>query len=152
MKSTCYILFCVLLFAGIQVDAQIDGSLDPAFDPGVGPNAAVGNMVTLPDGKVLICLGFNKYNNVSRSEIARINTDGSLDNSFDPGTGAAFGNIRSMVIQPDGRIIIGGTYTNYDNKYTETPVTNSREREFRFFLPHDQFRNQWRGECGGPSG
>lgn len=119
MKAIFYTAFFMLLSATMPVTAQVDGSLDLTFDPGVGPNAAVGNMTVQPDGKVLICLGFNKYNNVSRSEIARINTDGTLDNTFDPGSGGAFGNIRSMAVQPDGRIIIGGSYTNYNNQYTE---------------------------------
>jgi uncharacterized delta-60 repeat protein len=119
MRLTSYTLFVMMLFAGIRVSAQIDGSLDLTFDPGIGPNTSVGNLAVLPDGKVMICLGFTKYNNINRSEIARINTDGTLDQSFDPGQGAMFGNVRSIVVQPDGKMIFGGTYTNYNNTYSD---------------------------------
>ena len=40
-----------------------------------------------PDGKVLIGGGFTTVNGTNRSGIARLNANGSLDSSFNPGTG-----------------------------------------------------------------
>ena len=40
-----------------------------------------------PDGKVLIGGDFTTVNGTNRNGIARLNADGSLDSSFNPGTG-----------------------------------------------------------------
>ena len=47
---------------------------------------------------------------MSLNRLARLNSDGSLDLGFDPGQGANFA-VRAMVVQPDGRILIGGDFT-----------------------------------------
>src|SRR3954465_1455779 len=96
LLAVATLLFCMLG----NGDAQTDGTLDPSFDPGAGPNTSIGNMFLQQDGKILICLGFTKYNNIPRTEIARVNIDGSLDTTFKPGAGGLFGNIRSLAIQP----------------------------------------------------
>jgi len=41
--------------------------------------------------------------------MARLNADGSLDNTFNPGTGAYPAN--SIALQPDGKLLIGGDFT-----------------------------------------
>jgi uncharacterized delta-60 repeat protein len=48
---------------------------------------------------------FRKVNGTNRQAVARLNADGSLDTSFDPGTGAL--QVNSLALQPDGKIIIG---------------------------------------------
>jgi uncharacterized delta-60 repeat protein len=92
-----------------------DGSLDTTFDPGsgTGNNTSVYDLVIQPDGKIIIVGIFSFYNGVPRKSIARLNTDGSLDTSFDPGTGADF-DIRAASIRPNGMILIGGTFSAYD--------------------------------------
>ncbi len=94
-----------------------DGSFDPSFDPGIGANDYVWAIAVQPDEKVLIGGRFTTYNGIARDGIARLNNDGSLDTSFDPGegvTGSAYGLVNAIVIQPDGKILIGGTFTYYD--------------------------------------
>ena len=44
----------------------------------------------------------------------RVNADGSLDSSFNTGSGAD-GNIRSIAVQPDGRVLIGGLFTTFND-------------------------------------
>jgi len=39
-----------------------------------------------------------------------LNTDGSVDNTFDPGTGAN-GLVFAVVVQADGKLIIAGDFT-----------------------------------------
>ncbi len=90
-----------------------DGSLDPTFDPGAGPVAQVLTIAVRPDGKIIIGGVFPDYGGISRSSIARINADGSLDTTFDPGTGAVNG-VQTIAVQPDGKIIIGGNFLTYN--------------------------------------
>ena len=65
-----------------------DGSLDGTFNPGGGADNPVQAVVLQPDGKVLIGGDFASYNGYNRSRFARLNSDGSLDQGFDIGTGA----------------------------------------------------------------
>ncbi|MCW5898793.1 MAG: hypothetical protein KIT10_05935 [Flavobacteriales bacterium] len=89
------------------------GTLDPTFDPLAGPNNWVYCMVEQPDGKVIIGGDFTSYNGVPRNRIARINQDGSLDTSFDPGTGAD-GTVNALALQPDGRVVVGGWFNTFN--------------------------------------
>lgn len=93
-----------------------DGSLDTTFDPGAGLDYAgfPTQMRMQSDGKIVVGGQLTTYNNIVRSGIVRINSDGSLDSSFDPGTGVAGYSIGAMAIQSDGKIIIGGTFESYN--------------------------------------
>jgi uncharacterized delta-60 repeat protein len=86
-----------------------DGSLDTTFDPGSGANGIVWDTAVQSDGKIIIGGGFTSVNGMSRSCIARLNSDGSLDTTFDPGTGAN-GSVWATAVQSDGKIIIGGGF------------------------------------------
>ena len=92
-----------------------NGSLDATFNPGTGANSHVYNASILTDGKIIIGGIFTTYNGITRNYIARINTDGTLDACFNPGTGVQVGgNIDNTSIQIDGKIIIGGSFSTYD--------------------------------------
>lgn len=93
--------------------AQNPGSLDLSFDPGTGANDYVYATVLQSDGRIVIGGGFTSYNGTPRNGIARVNADGSLDTTFDPGEGV-FGAVGTAVVQSDGKIIIGGTFTSYN--------------------------------------
>jgi uncharacterized delta-60 repeat protein len=90
-----------------------DGSLDNTFNPGTGVSGDVNSIALQPDGKIIIGGGFTSYNGTTRNSIARLNSDGTLDNTFNPGTGAN-GAVNSIALQPDGKIIIGGGFTLYN--------------------------------------
>jgi uncharacterized delta-60 repeat protein len=90
-----------------------DGSLDESFHPMAGPNDFLYAMALQPDGKILIIGGFTQYNNTSRIKIARLNSNGSLDESFNPENSTNY-NITTLVVQEDGYIIIGGEFTSYN--------------------------------------
>lgn len=92
----------VLLLSG-PAFAQI---LPDGFNPNA--NGTVHGIVVQGDGKILIGGEFTKLGSVTRSCIARLNADGSLDTSFNP---AANNTIHSLVVQPDGKILIGGAFT-----------------------------------------
>src|SRR5206468_1632456 len=65
------------------------------------------------DGKIIIGGDFTTYSGTTRNRIARINADGTLDASFNPGTGAS-GTVYSTAVQSDGKIIIEGSFTSYN--------------------------------------
>ncbi len=91
-----------------------DGTMDTGFNIGTGTNTGPPTAVNLqPDGKIIIGGTFTKFNGVNRKNIARLNSDGSLDMSFNPGTGPS-AQITKIELQPDNKIIIGGGFTSYN--------------------------------------
>lgn len=89
-----------------------DGSVDDGFDPGPGPNGAVFAVAPQPDGRVLIGGAFTAISGSPRSRLARLLSDGSLDPTFDPGDGPN-DIVYALALQPDGRIIAAGSFTNF---------------------------------------
>jgi uncharacterized delta-60 repeat protein len=83
------------------------GAIDKSFNPGAGPNSGVWTTALQSDGKVIIGGEFTAYNGTARRAVARLNADGSLDTSFNPGTGV-YGVVKAIAVQADGKIIIGG--------------------------------------------
>jgi hypothetical protein len=64
------------------------------------------------DGKILATGNFTSFNGTAMNRLARLNTDGSLDNSLVIGSG--FNNVTSGVdVDSQGRIIVAGTFTSY---------------------------------------
>jgi uncharacterized delta-60 repeat protein len=90
------------------------GALDPAFDPVTGPNFWVKSLLLQPDGKLLLSGYFMTVSGSSWQHLARLTPAGALDPSFDPGIGANGDAIESMALQPNGRLIIGGSFTAYN--------------------------------------
>jgi uncharacterized delta-60 repeat protein len=104
-----------------------DGSLDYSFDPGTGASGTLGTAITgnptpfifytalQPDGKILITGNFTNYNGVARNGIARLNTNGTLDVTFNVGGGLNNGSWgRSLLVQSNNQIIITGWFTSYN--------------------------------------
>ncbi|MEO7312405.1 MAG: delta-60 repeat domain-containing protein [Chitinophagaceae bacterium] len=90
-----------------------DGSLDASFNPGTGPNSTIQTAAIQTDGKIIIAGLFQSFNGTARNNIARLNADGSLDATFNPGTGSN-STIYSIAIQTDGKMVIGGAFTAYN--------------------------------------
>ena len=84
-----------------------DGSVDTTFGNGAGANTSpVIAMALQPDGKVLIGGTFTSVHGTTRNAVARLNTDGSLDTTFDPSSGST-STVRTLLVQPDGKILVG---------------------------------------------
>ncbi|MFH2141959.1 MAG: T9SS type A sorting domain-containing protein [Bacteroidota bacterium] len=94
-----------------------NGSLDSTFNVGTGANDCVYATALQSDGKIIIVGYFTSYNGSARKYIARLNSDGSLDGSFNIGTGAD-GWVFTTAIQNDGKIIIGGMFSYYNGTST----------------------------------
>lgn len=93
-----------------------DGSLDTTFLNNLsGANAPVGKVALQSDGKIVIAGSFTQINGVTRNHIARLNSDGTLDTTFQnnlSGLNRSSGTllVNDLVIQPDGKILVGGSF------------------------------------------
>lgn len=92
-----------------------NGSLDTTFNPGAGVNFAIDSVSVLTNGQILIAGGFTTYNGVNRRGVARINSNGPLDTTFNPGTVSVDNLVRVALAQPDGKVIIGGDFATFNN-------------------------------------
>ena len=90
---------------------NVDGSVDTAFNPGAGADDSVHAIAIQSDGRILIGGYFTSVNDTSLHHIARLNTDGSVDGTFQPGLGASDA-VFSIALQADGRIVLGGEFTS----------------------------------------
>ena len=89
---------------------NINGSIDQTFAPTV-TNTEYDLLIrtkVMSGGKILIFGKFDTVNGVTRRNIAILNTDGSLDTSFNPATAGAE-TFTSVAVQTDGKILIGGS-------------------------------------------
>ena len=92
-----------------------NGSVDASFVIGTGFNSGVNDITLQSDGKILVGGDFSTYSGATRSRIIRLNTNGSIDNSFVIGTGFDFLNsyVSSIELQPDGKVLVGGNFGQY---------------------------------------
>lgn len=66
------------------------------------PSGAVYSVIVQTDGKVVIAGEFSSVNGTNRVRVARLHANGSLDLSFDPGTGPNATVFSVAVGQPQG--------------------------------------------------
>lgn len=98
---------------GYVARLDTNGTLDTNFNIGTGADGPVLALVVQPDGKILLGGTFSTINHISRTNIARLKGDGSLDTDFDPGTGVGsdnFPTVNSLGLQSDGKVVIGGAF------------------------------------------
>ena len=83
-------------------------------------------MALQSDGKIVVGGSFSTVDNVALNGIARINTNGSTDTTFNPGTGAN-GPVQAVAVQGDGQIIIGGDFNqvNGTTRYALARLTST---------------------------
>jgi uncharacterized delta-60 repeat protein len=101
--------------ARVRSDGSLDsvGQIDQTFHPVV--NDLVLALRPLPNGQTLIGGGFSTVNGSPARYIARLNADGSTDPAFQslPSWLAAdYSLLYSIVVQGDGKILIGGVLNN----------------------------------------
>jgi uncharacterized delta-60 repeat protein len=89
-----------------------DGSIDTSFTPriGVGSVNGVYTMALQPDGKVIIGGYFNSVDGLPRKNLARLHPGGSVDTTFLNGMTGLSATPHAIVIQPDGKILVGGWF------------------------------------------
>ncbi len=91
-----------------------DGTLDTTFNPGVsgGSFPGVNCLLVQPDGKILVGGLFTTLAGQPRINLGRLNANGSLDTTFNPGaSGGDSPAVYCLAVQLDGKIMVGGTFT-----------------------------------------
>jgi uncharacterized delta-60 repeat protein len=98
-----------------------NGSLDTAFNPVAGANAEVLTVGLQSDGRILLGGDFTTFGGTTRNRLARVNGDGTVDSSFNPGAGIANNFlVNKLALQTDGKVVIGGTFTSVNNSAHES--------------------------------
>jgi len=94
-----------------RLDAS--GNVDLGFDTSnLGLDGTVWVVAPQDDGKVIIGGDFTMVGGLWRPRIARLNQNGSLDATFDPGLGAN-DTVFALLIQADGKVLVGGAFTQF---------------------------------------
>jgi uncharacterized delta-60 repeat protein len=99
---------------------NLDGSVDTTFNTGTGFNSIVSDMKYDSVNQKIYCVGsFTSYNESSRNYIIRLNLDGSIDNTFNIGTG--FNSFSDTIgLQNDGKVVVGCSGINVFRTFTHT--------------------------------
>ncbi|MBA2734415.1 MAG: delta-60 repeat domain-containing protein [Acidobacteria bacterium] len=97
-----------------------DGTLDPSLCvTTTSPHSIVVAIALQPDGKILIGGYLYIVNGQTRGGVTRLNSDGTLDPSFQGSVGPSVEGtlqqpdgkfVGAITLQPDGKILIGGTF------------------------------------------
>ena len=97
-----------------------DGSLDTTFNPGLGANGTVWsvaletnvqtliefpltNVISLTNYQVVIAGDFTTVNGIPLNHVARLNSDGSVDTTFNPGVGPD-GTVNVVAVDASGNV------------------------------------------------
>ena len=99
---------------------ETNGTLDGSFTPlqfGISQQYAL-DMVLQADGKIVISGTFDSVGGAPHLGIACLNANGTLNANW-PGAGvnalnSAYRNVSAMIAQPDGKILIGGRFEQYN--------------------------------------
>ena len=105
------LLSAMVFLVTLRLHSQ-PGTLDPTFNPGNGVDLSVYSIAVLTSGQILIAGDFSSVNNVAFPGIARLNSDGTLDSTFNVSGFTRNVPIRGLALQSDGRIVIGGSFSS----------------------------------------
>lgn len=95
--------------------APTDGTRDTSFNSGgSGFNALTNGVALQPDGKVIVGGNFTTYNGITANRLIRLNIDGTIDSTFQTGTGLV-GSVNVIHVLSDGSILIGGNISKYND-------------------------------------
>jgi len=102
-----------LIFSQLNIYAP--SLINPNFLYGSGFDNNVLAIATQSDGKIVCGGSFTNYNGSPTNYIVRLNSDGSIDNTFLNGALYGFDStVFSIAIQTDGKILVGGSFTTYN--------------------------------------
>jgi uncharacterized delta-60 repeat protein len=95
------------------VRLKSDGSIDSSFTIGLGFDNVVYAIALQSNGKIIVGGSFLNYDGNLVNRIVRLNSDGTLDNSFNSGQG--FNNdVLDIAVQSDDKIIVVGSFTYFN--------------------------------------
>ena len=90
-----------------------NGTKDTTFNVGVGSTGALYQLALQSDGKIIAIGATTAYSGSANAGIVRINTDGTKDTTFNPGSGFNTTSVLAIGIQSTGKIIVGGNFALY---------------------------------------
>jgi Domain of unknown function (DUF5122) beta-propeller len=106
-----------------MVRVNMDGTMDSTFhyNKSTRQSAAAANGVILDammqtDGKLILVGTFTTFNGLQANHIVRLNLDGSVDNSFNVGSGANSDIISIRYNATTNKIVVGGSFTSFNGK------------------------------------
>ena len=109
--------FFLIVIGSTTISLAQEGTIDATFNPGTCANGLIRAMAIDESGRILIGGIFTSYNGTTVGRIARLNFDGTLDASFNPG-GSGFTNaadsVLAIAIESSGNILVGGRFTAYN--------------------------------------
>jgi uncharacterized delta-60 repeat protein len=88
-----------------------DGSLDTSFKGGTDASGRVDSIAVQADGKVLLAGYYGQMQSSARTSLARLNADGSLDNSFFPlmvYPGGGYSTLFQVLPLSSGQMLVAG--------------------------------------------
>lgn len=106
-----------------MVRVNSDGSMDSTFhynkvtkQSAIGANGGITDAMMQTDGKLILVGNFTTFNGTAANHIVRLNLDGSVDNTFNVGTGSD-GDIYSIRYNATtNKIVIAGLFNTFNGK------------------------------------
>jgi uncharacterized delta-60 repeat protein len=109
MKKLYFLFYLLLSFIS---NAQNPADIEHSFGGSSGFNGYTNTIAIQPDGKIILGGHYTTYQGNTEIRIIRLNSDGTKDPTFISGTGFD-GGLKAIALQKDGKIIVGGHFTNY---------------------------------------
>lgn len=104
------LVLCLLTCFLITASPLLARELNVAFPLNV--NGFVYALATQADGKTLVGGAFTQINGSFRHNVARLNADGSIDETFlFQGADGVDGTVYALAVAADGKIVVGGDFT-----------------------------------------
>jgi uncharacterized delta-60 repeat protein len=94
------------------VRLNLNGTIDTTFSIGTGLDGPGYVVKQLANGQVVVGGNFATYNGTARLRLVRINSNGSIDTSFNVGAGLD-NTCYAIEEQSDGSLIAAGAFTSY---------------------------------------
>jgi uncharacterized delta-60 repeat protein len=131
--------------AGGVVRLNADGTRDATFatNVGSGANGWTEGVAIQSDGKILIAGMFTSWNGQSAVGLVRLNTNGTLDETFGGNLGAGpqvdgtSPYIEQVAVQTDGSILLGGKFTRWNSASTTHLVRLNSNGIVRTLFPNN---------------
>jgi uncharacterized delta-60 repeat protein len=92
-----------------------DGTFDTNFNAGGGANAVINDVAIRTDGKIIVGGDFSSFASVPMLRIARLNANGSPDNTFTNNGTLTNNAVNDVELLPDNRILAGLNNTTVIN-------------------------------------
>ena len=92
-----------------------NGFVDPSFNYGTGFDGTVRSIVVDGSDNIYVGGDFSTYNgDPSQNNLVKLFANGSIDYSFNVANAFANESVYKVIIQPDGKILVGGNFTSFN--------------------------------------